>query len=106
MAATKTDAPNAPSTLDFDVIDARAKELGIESLHDHLDIERQTVWRWRNGLVQPTFEMVERVADKLSLTIDEVRAKGNPTPKPPSGPSTPTPPAGPPTPSKPKGARS
>ncbi len=95
MAATKTDAPNAPSVLNFAAIDARAKELGIESLHDHLDVERQTVWRWRNGLVQPTFEMVKHVADELGLTIDEVRAKGNPTPKPPPAPSTPKPPAGP-----------
>lgn len=106
MAATKTDAPNAPSALDFDVIDARAKELGIESLHEHLDVDETTVWRWRNGLVKPLFEMVERVADQLALTIDEVRAKGSPTPKPPPGPSTPKPPAGPKPPVVPGPSRS
>lgn len=104
MAATKTDAPNAPSVLDFDVIDERAKALGNDPLHVLLEIDETTVWRWRNGLVKPLFETVRQVAEKLGLTIDEITAKGNPTPKPPAGPSTPKPPAGPPTPSKPKAA--
>lgn len=101
MAATKTDAPNAPSVLDFDAIDARAQALGIESLHEHLQIDETTVWRWRNGLVKPLFETVKQVAEKLGLTIDEITAKGNPTSPPPSGPSNPSSPSGPSTPSVP-----
>jgi transcriptional regulator with XRE-family HTH domain len=95
MAATKADAPNATPALNFDVIEKRAEDLGIESLPDYLGVHHTTIWRWRNGLTVPDFEVLCDVAAKLRLSLDEITPKGNPTAPPPSGPSSPPPPPGP-----------
>lgn len=101
MAATKTDAPDAPPVLDFDAIEQRAAELQIENLADYLGYHETTLWRWRNGLTSPNWETTRSIAAKLRMSLDEIQPKqetvpqGNPTPPPPSGPSTPPPPSGP-----------
>lgn len=98
MAATKEAAPHAAPSLNFTVIDQRAEQLGVDRLElaDFLELDRTTVWRWRNGLTTPTLAAVKEVAAKLGLSIDEITAvDGNPTPAPPPGPSTPPPPPGP-----------
>lgn len=107
MAATKLAAPNATPALNFDVIDARAAELEIgpgDELADFLEYDRTTVWRWRNGLTKPSFEVVCDVAEKLGLSVADIRPiRDSATPgggdstggSPPAGPQTPPPPSGP-----------
>lgn len=67
-------------------------------------LSRETIWHYRHGGMKPKFETVSDMADVLGLSVDEIRAKGNPSPPRPAGPTTPTPPAGPATPSKPSKA--
>lgn len=103
MAATKADAPDATSALNFSVIDEYAREHGLTraELAECLGVDRTTLWRWQEGLVVPTFEALRDAAGRIGMTVDELTgAKGNPTPKPPPAPTTPKPPAGP----KPKAA--
>lgn len=58
-------------------------------------LDRGTILRYRLGHMKPKFETVSAMADVLGLSVDDIRAKGNPSPPRPPAPSTPTPPAGP-----------
>jgi DNA-binding XRE family transcriptional regulator len=94
-ATTGSDTATEVS-LDFDIIDERAAVLQISKgrLAEIAGVDRTTMWRYRQGMM-PSLEIAARLAEGLRFSVDEIRAKGNPTPKPPAGPSTPTPPAGP-----------
>lgn len=96
VTATTSSEGATASKLDFDLIEQRAKDLniGLVRLAERAGITRSTLWRYRGGMV-PSLEIAERIAEVLELSLDEIKAKGNPTPPPPTGPSTPTPPSGP-----------
>lgn len=83
------------------MIDQRAAVLQISKgkLAELAGVDRTTMWRYRQGMM-PSLEIAKRLAEGLRLSVDEIAAKGNPTPPPPPGPSIPKPPAGP----KPKAA--
>lgn len=89
--------------LDFDVIKERAgKMLKIaadditdEALAEMFGLSRETIWHYRHGKMKPRFETVSAMADMLSLTVDDIRAKGNPSPPRPASPASPKPPSGP-----------
>lgn len=77
MAATPTDAPSATPALDFQVIDARAVELGVTSeaaLAELLGVDRTTVWRWRKGR-GIAFDTADQVAEALQLPLESIRAR-------------------------------
>lgn len=77
MAATTTAAPGATPALNFEVIDARAAELGVTSeaaLAELLGVDRTTLWRWRKGR-GIAFDTADQVAAKLQLPLDSIRAK-------------------------------
>lgn len=95
MSAT-TGTESATSKLRFDVIENRARDLniGLGTLAERAGITRTTLWRYRGGMV-PSLEIAERIAAILETSVDEISAKGNPTPPPPTGPATPPPPSGP-----------
>lgn len=65
------------------------------ALGEMFGLERGTIWHYRHGEMKPRFETVSGMADALGLSVDEIRAKGNPTPAPKPGPTAPRPPAGP-----------
>lgn len=89
--------------LDFDLIKERAGELlGVTpeevtdgALGSLFGLSRETIWHYRHGSMKPRFETVSDMADALGISVDDIRAKGNPTPPPKPGPSVPRPPAGP-----------
>jgi DNA-binding XRE family transcriptional regulator len=77
--------------LDFDVIKERAgeilkiDEITDEALGEMFGLSRETIWHYRHGKMKPRFETVSAMADKLGLSVDEIRAQGNPsTPRPAS----------------------
>lgn len=102
-----TGAPS-PALLDFDVIKGRAGEMLEIAPEDVTDkvlgalfgLSRETINHYRHGTMKPRFDTASSMADTLGLSVDDIRAKGNPTNPPPSGPSNPPPPSGP----KPKAA--
>lgn len=89
--------------LDFNVIKERAGEMleiaaddvTDEALGEMFGLSRETIWHYRHGQMKPRFETVSAMADTLGLSIDDIRAQGNPSPPRPASPSTPTPPSGP-----------
>jgi transcriptional regulator with XRE-family HTH domain len=77
MAATPTAAPSATPALNFQVIDARAAELGVTSeaaLAELLGVERTTIWRWRKGR-GIALDTADQVAEALQLPLDSIRTK-------------------------------
>ena len=86
-ATTGTDgATEVP--LDFDVINKHAAILGISKgrLAALVGVNRITMWRYREKGMMPSLEIAGHIAEALHLSVDEIRAKGNPTPPPPSAP--------------------
>ncbi len=98
------------AALDFDVIKRRyadIKKIDVDdvtdvALADFFHTTRETIWRFKTGRLNPSFPRALSMAALLDMSVYEISG-GNPTPKPPSGPSTPKPAPAPPTPSKPKG---
>ena len=48
------------------------KKLKQQDLADALDIPRNTVWRWVNKKATPSVEMLQRLADFLQISTDEL----------------------------------
>lgn len=77
MAATTPAASGATPALDFQVIDAKALDLGVTSeaaLAELLGVDRTTLWRWRKGR-GIAFDTADQVAAALQLPLDSIRAK-------------------------------
>lgn len=76
------------AVLDFDRIKARVaemREIDVEDVTDgylakFFGLTRETIWHYRHGEMKPRFETVSAMADRLGLTLDEIRA-GNPSPQ-------------------------
>lgn len=70
MAATACPPPK-PS-LRFDLIHARARELGLNKvqLARRIGVDYTTMWRYEHGGMRPTLAVLVRMHDVLGLSID------------------------------------
>lgn len=72
-------ASSAKVWFDFQVIDRRARELGIETdvaLADFLETDRSTLYRWRRRLIGVALVTAMRVAERLDLTVEQIISQG------------------------------
>lgn len=59
----------------FEVIDQRARDLGIKTdvaLADLVDLNRSSIFRFRRREIQPSLETAMRVAERLGLAVEQV----------------------------------
>jgi DNA-binding XRE family transcriptional regulator len=82
MAATNIATDDTPDAtprrevrLDFDVIDRRAAELGVDTpaaLAVFLGVNKSTVWRFRNGRMNPGLGTAMHFAARLGLPVEQI----------------------------------
>jgi hypothetical protein len=68
-------ASSARVWLDFTVIDAKAREIGIDTdvaLAEHLGTDRSTLYRWRRRQIGVALATAMRIADRLQLTVEKI----------------------------------
>ena len=47
-------------------------KISQQELADNLDLPRNTVWRWVNGKATPNGVMLQKIADLLGVSVDEI----------------------------------
>jgi len=50
-----------------------------EQLADKLGVKKQSVSNWENNNIMPSVDMVERIADYFSVSVDYVLGRGSAT---------------------------
>lgn len=61
--------------INFALLDKLCAEQGATdevARADLLDVNRTTLWRWRNGIQTPGLDVAARIAGRLNITVDEL----------------------------------
>lgn len=79
MTATDfADRPATDATFRYDLVAARARELGIKvgRLAQLAGVDRTTLWRYRKGQIQPKTDVARRLAEAVAIPFDELSCSG------------------------------
>jgi DNA-binding XRE family transcriptional regulator len=79
---TATPSGDSPATvatgrIDFELFDAKCADKGAlddVARADLVDVDRTTLWRWRNGRQAVSLEAAVRIADRLEVKLDDLLA--------------------------------
>lgn len=68
-------------SLRFDIINARARKLGLNrgQLAQRMGVDPSTLWRYERGFMQPTMPVLVRMREVLGLSLDALTGVGGQT---------------------------